>query len=188
MATHEGEDGGDDELRILRVGWADVGDVLDRDEGREEGWSDTDFDILDLVRKTAEGWEDGYRDTGEGCLRRLEASDGAMTPTGACYLLATGDLPSVTSLESIRGSNGTAWLSEEEDLYQSVGVLFRIPRSSVATFDDRWTEAIELAAKEVDAEVFLEPAASGQGLLGQQQVWHLSVSLAEDFRSDPVSS
>lgn len=171
---------GEEEVRLMRVAWADVGVILDGDGwSGDMGWTERDFAVLDMVRATAESWEEGYRDTGEGCIRQLEGRDGVVDLSGLCYVLADGDVPgpaagTTTTTGVLSGAGNLTQLSDGDSPYKSVGVVFRVPRASAASFDDRWTEALELAARGLEAEIF--PDAEPLGRLNRRHLWHLSVS------------
>lgn len=177
-----GEETGD-EIRVVRVGWADVGEVLDGADDEEEGtriWTERDFGVMNLVRRTVEGWQDGYRDSGEECVRELQEGGGDVSLTGGCYLLSPDRIPDATLLSDLTNSNGsvTSHLASKDEgqAYRSLAAVFRVPESSRTTFDGRWLEAMELVAQQVDAEVFVEALQPHMSSADQKQSFDISVS------------
>jgi hypothetical protein len=205
--TRDGnEETGDKEMRVMRIAWADVGDVLDRpaDGGpRARAWAERDQVLLRLMRDMAEGWEAEHPDSGERCVRRLVAPtnhDRQAVPDGPCYLLSpspplTGDLdaegidilplsdffpmnPAPQAVNSSQDGLPINWDPEAGNIYHSVATLFHVPRTaSPAAFDDRWSSAIACLAKRVEGEVFVEPHGPAREGLSQTGQWQLSVSL-----------
>ncbi|WVF65759.1 hypothetical protein IAT40_000492 [Kwoniella sp. CBS 6097] len=206
-ALPEGGQGGwqeDEEIRILRIGWADVEDVLDRDgEAAEKRWEERDHVLLRLVRDVAEEWESRYRSNGERCVRRLSISQADdIESTGPCYILApnrnliTADVP-IIPIHSLsphsHSHNGTGpdqspfeWSSNAGQMYHSAAVLFHVPRNTSSDFEQRWRERIADVSKRVDGEIFVEAeGARGGGSYGDQTgQWYLSYTSANHIQDD----
>ncbi|ORX33700.1 sterol-sensing domain of SREBP cleavage-activation-domain-containing protein [Kockovaella imperatae] len=157
----------DDEVKLLRVGWTDVGGILDHDETGT--WNEHDDVVLDLIRSTAEEWEATYSSEGESCVRKLErSSDGLVRPSGPCVVvspesklegpLAISKL--VTGSPAPEGSpisRPQNWPPIAGKVYRSAGVLMRIPSASATDFEERWAKAMEEVASTVTGELFPEP-------------------------------
>lgn len=177
----EGEGPGD-EVRIVRVGWADVGHVLDGEDEleQESSWMERDFGVLNLVRQTVEGWEAGQQNWGEGCVRQLQDEQGNMSLSGECYILSPDRTAGVTLLSDLTRPNSTEtlrWTTRDDGrIYRSIAALLRVPEASRSTFDGRWLAAMELIAAQVDGEVFVEAVRPHKTLRDQEQSYHLSVS------------
>jgi hypothetical protein len=175
-----GEESGD-EIRIVRIGWADVGDVLDGEVelDQDRSWLERDFGVLNLVRDTAEEWASRHRDSGEQCVRHMRDDNGNMTLTGGCYLLSLDRIAGVTTLSDLRKSNITTtspWKpADDGKVYRSIAALFRVPEPSRVTFDGRWLEAMEQVAARIDGEVFVEALRPHLSPSDQEQSCHLSV-------------
>ena len=193
-ATEEEAGEGGDELRIMRVGWADVGDVLDREvEAEHRAWAERDHVLLRLVRDMAEEWEVTHQVTGASCIRELVPASGESQnarQTGLCQIISPHPGPEydhITSLAHLTTSavNGTealesvpiGWAPNAGNVYHSVAALFRVPRSSSMVFEDIWLEAMNGLTKEVEGEVFVEAQGSQGGAGDQTGKWLLSVSL-----------
>lgn len=177
---------GDEEVRFVRIGWADVGEVLDRDEEREDyTWTERDYGILDLVRQTVESWSDEHGNTGESCIRQLREDTDEVRPSGDCYLFSHVEVASLTSTSSLFSHNCShhAELTYDNDdgrVYRSVAALFRIPASSSSeSFDDRWASAMEGVATQIDAEVFVEADRPHRNPTETIDAYHVSVSGGE---------
>jgi hypothetical protein len=184
----------EDEVRLVRVGWADVGDVLDGQGDSWQEWTERDDVVLSLVRDMVEQWEDDYPDSGERCVRRLLPTnhDRHKGDTGPCYLLSPSPIPAkgdserdnVLAFETLAGKslvqgggmNTNGSMSDTGDIYRSVAALFRVPRASSVDFESRWSSSLTQLAGQISGEVF--PEAHGPGQRGADQVdqWSLSVS------------
>jgi len=183
LASQVRVDEGGDETRLVRIGWADVGEILDRDEERtdDSSWTERDFGVLNIVRQTVEEWERKYQDTGEGCVRQLKDEDGDMNLTGDCYFLSPNRASGATVLSDLTMLNGSTthpWpATDDGQIYRSLAALFHVPASSQTTFDGRWLEAMEAVASQVDGEVFLEAPRPHLSNADQKQSFHISVSI-----------
>lgn len=197
LVTTEEEVGkGGDEVRIMRVGWADVGDVLDRDvEAKHRAWAERDHVLLRMVRDMAEDWEFNHSSTGASCIRTLSPAPGrdqeAMA-TGPCQIVSPHPGPGsdhIIPLEQLSTGSGTqptnsseapyavpvGWAPNAGNVYHSVAALFRVPRPSSAVFDDNWLEAMENMTKTVEGEVFAEAQGLQGGAGDQTGEWSLTV-------------
>ena len=170
----------------MRVGWADVGGLLDRTEG--EAWTERDDVVLNIVRSTAEKWETSYPTEGEGCVRELRAGkDGTASATGPCIVLSPdstvdGTLPltKLSMRESVDDgypSNPVNWPSQGGKVYRSAGVLMKMSGDPSPNFEERWAEAIAQAAVKLNGAMFIEPPRPVTQLQGPKESWTLSVSL-----------
>lgn len=195
--TEEEAGEGGDEVRIMRVGWADVGDVLDREVAAEHrAWAERDHILLRMVRDMAEGWERDHPATGASCIREL-----LPTPrpgheaelTGLCQIISPHPGPEsdhITPLTDLSTSseppaNGSealdsvpvGWAPKAGNVYHSVAALFRVPRSSGLAFEDSWEETLDDLAKEVQGEVYAEAQGPQGGAVDQTGKWLLAVSI-----------
>ncbi|OCF44969.1 hypothetical protein I317_01251 [Kwoniella heveanensis CBS 569] len=182
------------EVRVMRVGWADVEDILDRDgDAGERSWEQRDYLLLRLVRDVAEEWETRYRSHGERCVRRPDKSQATtIASTGPCYILspdqdlATADV-SITPIHDLSTQshlrNSTElrdspfnWLSNDGHIYHSTAVLFHVPRNITSDFENRWCQAMTDISKRVEGEVFIEAegARAGGSWGDQTGQWYLS--------------
>ncbi|KAK4684904.1 hypothetical protein P7C73_g5258, partial [Tremellales sp. Uapishka_1] len=209
----EGEEIGEleEQVKIMRIGWADVGDVLDRnvDSGGSD-WAERDDLLLTLVRDMAEAWE---VETGQKCVRELGAAsdvEDAVDPVGPCYILSpdvnaregTGGIETIplahlafSDLWSAPILNATedldsvpiGWAANAGNVYHSVAVLFHVSRSSSADFDGRWLEAVSKLAAEIQGEVFVEAQGPKGGAGDQTGEWLLSFTRSSNASSDSVA-
>ena len=182
----------------MRVGWADVGDVLDRDvEAEERAWAERDHVLLRLVRDMAENWEANNPTTGATCIRELASSsaeDDRVMPAGPCYMLSPTSWPEtdhITALQQLSTpaelpfANGTealdtvpiGWAPNAGNVYHTVATLFRVPRSNSMAFEARWLEEVTLMAEQVEGEVFMEAQGPSRGAGDQTGEWLLSVGI-----------
>ena len=179
---------GNEEIRVVRVGWADVGEVLDRDPTNEDErvWHERDHLLLHLVRDTAEGWEANHGSQGEGCVRELSSTSGRVTPSGPCYLLSPDSgisdphinpLTAVSSNDSHTDLAMMSGFQPDQKMYHSIAALFRVPGNSSATFDSRWSDAMSDVAQKAGGEVFIEAMKPQLKAKEQTEVWRLTVSL-----------
>ncbi|WVR03869.1 hypothetical protein IAU60_000867 [Kwoniella sp. DSM 27419] len=183
----------DEEIRVVRVGWADVEDILDRDvEAGERSWEQRDDQLLRLIRDVAEEWELGDPTRRQGCVRQIRSTDqGATEASSPCLLLSPYDEPPVSGISllslndldssSHRRPNTTipeevpfGWAANAGNIYHSFAALFRIPRDTIEVFEARWTEAIANVAKTIEGEVFVEAKGSRAGGGDQTGQWYLS--------------
>ncbi|WRT65676.1 uncharacterized protein IL334_002621 [Kwoniella shivajii] len=197
----------DEEIRIMRVGWADVEDVLDRDvEAGERSWEERDHILLRLVRDMAEEWETQYQSTGERCIRQMAHTDyHDANPAGACYILSPKQNPPTPEVSQIPMSdlvrqhpplphNSTTddipfgWAANAGNIYHSFALLFRVPSNSTTSFQRRWQKSITEMAKKVEGEVFVE--AQGSRVTGADQTgqWFLSYTSHPAQDSDQNTS
>ncbi|KAK6907323.1 hypothetical protein I203_101315 [Kwoniella mangroviensis CBS 8507] len=196
----------DEEIRIMRVAWADVEDVLDRDvEAGERPWEERDHILLRLVRDIAEGWEQRHNTSGERCVRHLEAPEGeAVGSTGPCYILSpdhdaptsNGTQTSLSSLAShteilpqiTANSNNHAWTANVGNFYHSFGLLFHVSQNSTVDFESRWQETMDIVAGRLDGEVFTEARRSNSVDMDQTGQWYLSYTSSSQINDRAVSS
>jgi hypothetical protein len=184
----EGDYTGNDEIKLMRVAWADVGDVLDGDPSEaERAWIQRDHLLLNLVRDTAEGWERQHSALHEGCIRQLQPESGSAEPTGPCYLLSPQSYPAesgVIPYDELGLSTNTTqdddavpvgWTANAGNFYHSIGVLFRIPKASAETFPARWAKSMSEMGKTLGGEVFVEAQGPRDGIGDQTGNWLLSV-------------
>ncbi|WVW80121.1 hypothetical protein I302_102096 [Kwoniella bestiolae CBS 10118] len=192
----------DEEIRIMRVAWADVEDVLDRDvDAGERDWEERDHVLLRLVRDIAEEWETKYTSTGERCIRQLEGVEGGtVEATGPCFILSPNhDTPNIEvnqisisaltsgSHNSISPSDDGSfdWTASTGNIYHSLGVLFHVPQNSIDTFEMRWKETINEVAQKVEGEVFTEAQRSNSIDVEQTGEWYLSYTSPSQFKDQP---
>jgi len=188
--------GGGDEVRIMRLGWADVGDVLDHEvQADARAWAERDHVLLRLVRSTAEGWERDHPSTGASCVRELSPASSSgqeTTSTGPCHIISPhsgpddGDITPLGYLSTSSGhpsANGSetpdtvpiGWRPNAGNIYHSVAALFRVPRSSSMAFEDSWLEVMDEITMDCEGEVFLEAQGPQGGAGDQTGKWLLSV-------------
>jgi hypothetical protein len=190
-----GDADAEEEVRLLRVGWADVGDVLDgQGEAGQQEWTEIDDVVLSLVRDMVEQWEDDYPDAGEHCVRRLLPTnhDRHKGDAGPCYLVspssksANGDWEGddVLTLETLAGKslvqgsgpNTNGSMSDTGSIYHSVAALFHVPCASAVDFESRWSSSLAQLAGKLSGDVFVEAHGPGQRGVDQVDQWSLSVS------------
>lgn len=196
LETEIGE-GGED-VKIMRVGWADVGDVLDHDvEAEHRAWAERDHILLHLVRDIAEQWETNHPLTRVSCVRELAPAlsqgDKALS-TGPCYVVVQHpgpDTDNITPLAYLSTPSDMAvadgsealdsvpigWAPNAGNVYHSVAALFRVPRSSSIAFEDSWMEAMDNLTMTVEGEVFIEAQVPQGGAGDQTGIWQLFVGL-----------
>ena len=178
------------DIVVLRVAWADVGDVLDSpDFEGHRPWTDRDDVMLDLVRRTAEGWDQTHRDTGASCVRHLQDRDSGAKPVGDCYILSPTEVEQATRLSTLSGIQAqeefeTAGTGTDR-IYHSIATIFRVPRLSRPKFETLWRAAMETVAAEFSAEVFVEARRPEIAKSLQTESWLISVSRSISI---PVSS
>lgn len=187
--------GDEEEVRLVRIGWADVGEVLDREDEREDyAWTERDYGILDLVRHAVESWSEQNGHNGETCIRQLREVTDNVQPAGDCYLFSHAEVAGLTSTSSLFSHNCShhAELTYDNDdgrVYRSVAALFRLPSaSSRDSFAERWAGALEGIAKRVDAEVFVEADRPHRNPTDTNDAYHLSVSHFEVQREANLTS
>ena len=188
----------------MRVGWADVGDVLDRnlEVAENRAWTERDHVLLRLVRDMAEDWETAHFSTKASCIRELApASQGVASPSGSCHIISPYPGPEndpmtplgfLSSSSDLSLANGTealdivpvGWAQNAGNVYHSVAALFRVPRSYSLAFEDSWLQAIGELTTDVNGEVFVEAQGPKGGIGDQTGKWLLSVC---DFGSYPLA-
>ncbi|KAK8861558.1 hypothetical protein IAR55_002380 [Kwoniella newhampshirensis] len=185
----------DEEIQIMRIAWADVEDVLDRDvEAGERAWDERDHVLLRLVSEMAEDWEQQYPSSRQRCVRRLEATSAAsnVSPTGPCYILSptntTQDAVSLVPLPSMslpdRNSLlfsdqiNTASFANAGNIYHSFAFLFRIPRNTTTDFENAWQNRLADVARTVKGEAFGEARGPRTGTDDQTGRWIVSFASA----------
>ncbi|ODO04643.1 hypothetical protein I350_05252 [Cryptococcus amylolentus CBS 6273] len=156
--------GGGQDVWVMRVGWADVEDVLDRDVHMgEREWERRDHHLLNLVRDMAEGWESQYPSSGQQCLRGL-SSNGSRS---LCAIISPSKyipefdvtISPITDLANLGESEQTSGAS---NVYHSFAALFRVPAETNTTFASRWEEAVAGISREIEGEVFVEARSRHQ--------------------------
>jgi len=183
----------DDEIRLMRIGWADVGDVLDRiGDQEEQEWLKRDYDLVNMVQRIAEDWEESQE--GARCIRHFQSPtnhDREAKGTGPCYVMSPSLPPNLAlddlshySRRSFRIANSSdypiSWDPHAGDMYHSVSALFSVPRESITTFDDRWSDSLTSVARSLRGEVFLEPLGPNGGVGDQNGLWDLSVCFLDE--------
>jgi hypothetical protein len=147
----------DASVELMRVAWADVGDVLDADH--HTAWTPRDDQIVAAVRSLAEGWEGDSDAEAARCVRHLvDAGAGIARPEGLCYLLAPRDaarIPGSTDLADL-------WTRrDEQEMYRGIIVPFHKPANHTA-FERAWARRTAEALAPLGAEVFTETYAGGK--------------------------
>lgn len=149
-------------VELLRVAWADVGDVLDGEHDME--WTPRDDQIVAAVRSLAEGWEkDGP--AGARCVRHLADHDGVAVPAGPCYLLTPHEssIPGTTALSELwYPTDGDSAVTSQE-VYHGLIVPFHKPSNSSA-FASAWRSSLADALAPLGAEVFTETYTGGKNV------------------------
>jgi hypothetical protein len=183
-----GDPTGLDSIYLMRVAWADVGDVLDRESSEaEREWLERDHLLLSLAKETAESWEMEHSLHGEGCIRHLQPGPDIAEASGPCYLISPDGVPaeSVTPFTQLSSSYYTAqdedlkpvgWPPDTENIYHSLAIPFRVPRGMQSGFMMRWAESMSKISSQLDGEVFTEakgPKPKGGDLTNE---YMLSVS------------
>ncbi|WVN85733.1 uncharacterized protein L203_100884 [Cryptococcus depauperatus CBS 7841] len=189
----------DDIVWLMRIGWADVADVLDHDvEADERGWEIRDEQLLDLIRNMSEQWEVSNPSSGQGCVRYPQVpylnsqdkveSEPSLPP---CYILsplADGlysnvsviPIPSLTRVNH-KSSMSTedvhlGWSPNTGNIYHTFAIPFHVPRNNSAQFEQEWKSALKDAAKQVQGEVFTEARGPKSGGGDQTGDWFVSYS------------
>ncbi|EIW66542.1 hypothetical protein M231_02275 [Tremella mesenterica] len=164
---------GEDEVHILRVGWADVGEVLDGPaETRPPTWIERDEFLERSVRSFVEGWEEEHSGSGEGCVRRLtvESNSGENELSrGPCYFMSTGP-----RADDLTTPLGLGIATVESSIYHSISTLFRVPHTSRTDFERRWTNHLSAIANASSGELFEEACSSGKPSSRHTDEWVLS--------------
>jgi len=179
---------GGEEIRLMRVAWADVGDVLDIDPSEaEREWVERDHILLNLLRDTAEGWERDYPGLGESCIRQLQPETDAVGGTGPCYLFSPRNAPPqpevipYTSIGSHRHliqdeeSIPEGWKPDAGNFYHSIAVPLRVSKGSEIGFTTRWSQAMGNISHQLVGEMFVEAEGTRNGEGDQTGNWLLSV-------------
>lgn len=133
------------EIDVLRVAWADVGGVLDGENG--EGVS-----LLEQVRKLANEWEDGAQ-----CVRHLVPQNGEVKQDGPCFIISPDGTEGTTSHNDLWGS-----FEVYSSIYRAVAIPFRI-RGDRQAFESEWNAKLAGALVPLGAEVFTESWPRGVG-------------------------
>jgi hypothetical protein len=169
-------DGDEGDVRLIRVAWADVGEVLDGDSTEaEKKWVERDHLLLTLVRDTVEGWEGEYPSTGEGCVQQ----------EGSCYLISPHDHPpepGLTTFNQLAVADDApeddhaipiGWNANAGNIYYSIAVPMRVPKRS--DFTIRWSVAMQKIAERLGGEAFVEAIGPRDAEGDQTGDWLLSV-------------
>lgn len=186
-------EGQNDQVWVMRIGWADVEDVLDRHiEDGERKWEERDHHLLKLVQNVAENWERQIPSNRQRCVRQLKSStsvrgDGVDSEPPPCYVLT----PSPDAFDSaipismsgffhfdhgVSASPDSVPLGRSpnpDNIYHTFAALFHVPQNSTSAFEQRWQSAMSDVAKEVEGEVFVE--AKGPRVGDQIGEWFISV-------------
>lgn len=192
-------EGQNDQVWVMRIGWADVEDVLDRHiEDGERKWEERDHHLLKLVQNVAENWERQIPSNRQRCVRQLKSStsvrgDGVDSEPPPCYVLT----PSPDAFDSaipismsgfvhfdhgVSASPDSVPLGRSpnpDNIYHTFAALFHVPQNSTSAFEQRWQSAMSDVAKEVEGEVFVE--AKGPRVGDQIGEWFIS------YASSPLS-
>lgn len=173
----------EEEIWLMRVGWADVGDVLDRhDDIGEKVWRENDDHLFNLFKDMAESWDSLSPTSGQGCLRQLQSEGEDVGMFGPCYILAAKPGPShvdAISLPTVEPASGDSdgiarvatSASDNSSIYHSFALPFRVPRNRTADFNEQWLESVTSITQEVGGEVFVE----AQSLRDHTGEWFISV-------------
>lgn len=133
------------EIDVLRIAWADVGEVLDGEVGES-------VSLLKQLRKLADEWEDGAR-----CVRHLVPHKGEVKEDGSCYIISPDGAEGTTPHAALWGS------SEDYNLiYRTVAVPFHV-QGDRQIFEDKWNAKLAQALAPLGAEVFTESWPRGAG-------------------------
>lgn len=203
----------EEEVRVMRIGWADVGDVLDRasgDDDRQRAWRERDQAFLQEVMRGVETWDDLHGEvTGARCVRHLAESTlrgGEPSPhvqsTGQCYVLSP-DAPStrgvtpISRFQRIEGAdllyngNGTKealpvnWEGHDGNIYHSMAALFHVKQDKATAFDTAWAEFLSNASARLGGEVFVEAKGPAWSAQRFHGEWALSVSRSSFWDKGP---
>ncbi|WVQ74591.1 hypothetical protein IAR50_004192 [Cryptococcus sp. DSM 104548] len=165
---------GGQDVWVMRVGWADVEDVLDRDviTGTKE-WERRDHHLLGLVRDLAEDWDSQDPSSGQRCVRGLLSNE---TLAPCAVISPSRNIPEVdvtiASVSDLANQGESEQTLEAANIYHSFAVLFHVPTTSSAVFTSRWEEAVVEIAREVEGEVFVEARSRDQ--LGESYISYAS--------------
>lgn len=166
------------DIAVMRVGWADVVDVLEGDTGiSRRAWSATDQALLDRFRQTAEEWENEQGAALGSCVRQLEPEEDKIGSAGSCVILSTEEGEASPSSDAHRLIS-----PPESSIYHSASILFRVPHSSREAFVSTWAQHLSRIANETSAEVFAEPGGFSGGNYQEHGEWLLSVSSRSCFQ------
>lgn len=158
-----GQSCSDASVELVRVAWADVGDVLDAEHEAE--WTTRDDQVVSAVRSLAEGWDNDVGGSEAArCVRHLVNRDGVARPDGACYLISPHDaarVPGSTDLQALWGRSRTSPSPPQEQIYRGLIVPFHKPKNSTA-FESAWTHKLAQVMAPFGAEVFSETYAGGK--------------------------
>lgn len=153
----------EEEVRVMRIAWADVGDVLDGPGASERSWAQRDHTILGILREMAEGWEESGG--GQRCVRSLEDQ--------RCMLFSPDELDE-EAVQHIQLP--PAAKLRTEDIYRGVVVPFHVPRGELLEFERRWAEGMGALGGVAQAELFGEARVTGRGA-DNSGAWLLTVSV-----------
>lgn len=161
----------EEEVQIVRIAWAEVQDIVQSDSpDTSHSWTAQDYQILDLVRRNAEDWEERY--SGEGCVRTLKAEGADVKASGDCLIFSPDAVKGTISLAGLSHGrsnvSGEVYESPPDDVYHSIGLAFHVAGSQRESFEERWSDSMAQIAQELDAECLVET--------GPVDRWHLEVS------------
>lgn len=149
----------DASVELVRVAWADVGDVLDAEHEAE--WTVRDDQIVSAVRSLAEHWDSDVDGSGAAsCVRHLVDRGGVARSDGPCYLIAPRDAARVsgsTDLAELWGHSSP----QQEQMYRGLIVPFHRPKNYTA-FESAWAHQLAEVLAPLGAEVFSETYAGGK--------------------------
>lgn len=153
----------DEEVRVMRIAWADVGDVVDGPERPEEKvWVERDHTILSVLRNMAEGWEK-TAGPGQACVR-----EGG----GDCVLFSTDEVDD----EPVKHIQMPPQrLKKTDDIYRGVVIPFRIAGGAMLDFERRWAAEMAALSGKAQGEVYEESRMTGRGA-DNTGTWLLTVS------------
>lgn len=166
----------DEEVRLLRMSWGDVGELVNAMSANDE-WSERDFGVLQAFRQVVEGWEAIH--SGEGCVRQLQYSGGDTTERiGPCYLLSGGHPPQtdIININDLGSSTNHSTTLRPNTESRSVAALMRTTRASSKTFEARWAESQEDLAATLGGDFMAEPLGWRGGVEDLSGSFRLSVS------------
>lgn len=154
----------EEEIRVMRVAWTDVGGVLDglRDGGGQE----RDQAVLSYMKNLAQTWNDSESASSGRCIKPDDE--------GLCLVFSPDEWKN-QDIWPIRMPAGS--VTGPDDIYRGVVIPFRVGRGMSLEFERRWEEELKSFARDVQGEVFKEARVTGRG----QDVtgsWVLSVGVA----------